>query len=45
MVNQGEMVRGEAYVPTGDGADAPGPKERAKEEAGEGRGILLKNTM
>jgi len=35
MVNQGEMVRGEAYVPTGDGADAPGPKERAKEEAGE----------
>jgi len=37
MVNQGEMVREEAYVPTGDGADALGPKELAREGAGEER--------
>jgi len=45
MVNPGEMVREKVFVPTGDEVDAPTPREGAKEEAGEGRGILLKNTM
>jgi len=45
MVNQRGMVREEVFVPTGDGADAPTAKEGAKEEAGEGQNVLLKNTM
>jgi hypothetical protein len=36
MVNQREMVQERADVLTEDGADAPKPKERAKEEADEG---------